>query len=253
MILKKFILVVIATIICLTAQAATTPLTQVQEFFQQAGRYYKQGDYLKAGDLYRRILDGGWESGAVYFNLANSYFKEDDLGRAILNYERARLLLPRDPEVRANWEYARSLVRKDVADRPQSFWSRIQQSFVDFFSLNEMTFILVCSFGLMLAGHILCLYFPVSIRWRRIILAGLAMTFLLFLGGTFLKIRQVDLMAVAVEQTPARFEPRSNATVHFSLPPGTKVRIIGRDSGWVKILRVDQKKAWVPLEAVERI
>ena len=44
----------------------------------------------------------------IYYNLGNSYYKADDIARAILNYERALLLEPGNADIRANLEIARS-------------------------------------------------------------------------------------------------------------------------------------------------
>ena len=46
-------------------------------------------------------------SAAALYNLANSYARQGKPALAVLNYERARLLAPRDPDIRANLRYVR--------------------------------------------------------------------------------------------------------------------------------------------------
>src|SRR5580704_13297436 len=47
-------------------------------------------------------------SAARLYNLANSYARAGKPGMAILNYERASLLSPNDPDVQANLRYVRA-------------------------------------------------------------------------------------------------------------------------------------------------
>ena len=42
------------------------------------------------------------------FNLANAYARDGRPGMAVLNYERARLLAPNDPDIRANLRFVRT-------------------------------------------------------------------------------------------------------------------------------------------------
>ncbi len=53
---------------------------------------------------------GQWNP-ALFYNLGNAYFRTGDLGRAILNYERALALDPSQPEARANLQLARDQAR----------------------------------------------------------------------------------------------------------------------------------------------
>ena len=73
---------------------------------EQAEQFYAAGNYEEAADIYRQILDEGWESADLYYNLGNCYYKSGNHTRAILNYERALLLRPGDAMARYNLEMA---------------------------------------------------------------------------------------------------------------------------------------------------
>jgi tetratricopeptide (TPR) repeat protein len=84
--------------------------------FIRANGLYGNERYTEAAASYEQILAGGVESGAVQFNLGNAYLKAGDVGRAVLAYERARRLVPGDPDLAANLTFARDLAHD--ADEP---------------------------------------------------------------------------------------------------------------------------------------
>ena len=73
-----------------------------------ADEAYAAGNYQQAIALYEQILHTQGEAAAIYYNLGNSYYKSDNIAKAILNYERALLMNPGDGDIRFNLELARS-------------------------------------------------------------------------------------------------------------------------------------------------
>src|SRR3989442_2159968 len=90
----------------------------VSSGFDQANKLYEQGKFAEAAASYERILQGGQASAALYFNLGNALFKSGQTGLAILNYRRAEQLAPRDPDIRANLQFARNSTMGGGAARP---------------------------------------------------------------------------------------------------------------------------------------
>ena len=85
----------------------------VQEQFQAAQAKFESAqspaDFLETAKMFEGILGKGIESGVVRFNLGNAYFRANEFGRSILNYRKAKLLMPTNPYVQANLEQAISL------------------------------------------------------------------------------------------------------------------------------------------------
>ena len=79
----------------------------------QADSAYINKDYAQAIEIYESLLKQG-ESGEIYYNLGNAYFKHDELGRAILNYERALLLQPGNNDVNANLDRTYRICRRCI-------------------------------------------------------------------------------------------------------------------------------------------
>jgi tetratricopeptide (TPR) repeat protein len=89
--------------------------------FARANQLYEEGRYQEAVAKYEEILASGMQDGRVYYNLGNAYFKQDKLGPAILNYERAQRLMPRDEDIKVNLAYARSQIVDKVETPDQGF------------------------------------------------------------------------------------------------------------------------------------
>ena len=49
---------------------------------------YINNDFVSAIDMYETILKNDGESADLYYNLGNSYYKTENIAKAILNYEK---------------------------------------------------------------------------------------------------------------------------------------------------------------------
>ena len=98
--MKKIILFLFVTFYSITTTFGQTKI--------QADSAYNNNDFVKATELYETILENQGESADIYYNLGNSYYKMDNIAKAILNYERALLLNPGDSDIRFNLELAQS-------------------------------------------------------------------------------------------------------------------------------------------------
>lgn len=83
-------------------------------------RYYESKEYAGAIEAFQKIVDDGVQNGKLYYNLANAYLKGGDIGPAVLWYERALKLMPNDPDLRFNLDYAKTLVtdKKESSSSP---------------------------------------------------------------------------------------------------------------------------------------
>ena len=95
-----------------------------KSLLSQANQKYAAGNYREATELYEQILASGKESAQVYFNLGNAYFKNGDRIRAILNYERAKMLAPRNEDIDFNLRIANQYVVDNIEQLPRPFYSR---------------------------------------------------------------------------------------------------------------------------------
>ncbi|HYD48238.1 MAG TPA: BatD family protein, partial [Terriglobales bacterium] len=116
---KTSLFALLLVVLAMPAMAAEGP----QSSFFAGNSAYAAGRYEEARQAYEAVLRSGWESAAVRFNLGNSYFKLGRKGLAIVHYERAAQLAPRDPDIEANLSFARSATGAD--DCRPLWWQRL--------------------------------------------------------------------------------------------------------------------------------
>jgi len=94
--------------------ASTTTLAK--DFFTGI-EHYKNQNYTAAIEVFSHLAESGVNNGKLFYNLGNAYLKNNDLGHAILWYERALKLMPNDPDIRFNYEYALSQIKDEREDQ----------------------------------------------------------------------------------------------------------------------------------------
>ena len=97
-------------------------IAQPIEVLETANEYYANEEYQKAISLYDSILNAGYESAALYYNLGNAHYKNGDLTNAILHYERAKLLAPKDEDIQYNLDLLNQFVIDKIETIPQPFF-----------------------------------------------------------------------------------------------------------------------------------
>ena len=75
--------------------------------FDTANKLYEEGKFAEAAAAYESLVQSRQVSAALYFNLGNAWFKSGQIGRAIAAYRQAEQMTPRDPDLRANLQFAR--------------------------------------------------------------------------------------------------------------------------------------------------
>ena len=221
--------------------------------FQKANALYQRGQFGDAVDGYRTIIGQGLASGPLYYNLGNAWLKRGRMGEAIWAYERARALMPRDPDVRANLAYARSRVPESLSvswSLPRWWqWATLG----DVFRPGELACALIilvwicvgCRLALMWGPGLAAALRPIA--WGLIVLMTGAGVVLL---AQTMSDRLMPTVIVVEERAEVTFAPQPGSTRHFLLPEGTRVRVLQREPGWLRVQRGDGRLGWVQSTAV---
>ena len=225
--------------------------------FDQANQLYLDNDFQGAIEHYTKILNAGYSSGELYYNLGNAYFKNGRLGLAILHYEKAKKLLPHDQDLLDNLE----MVRLRVADRIEvprlAFWSHVD-SVRDYLTLNALAKWSLLFYLLTLVLAAVYYVLPKG-GWKKItfLSAGFLLAVFLLFGSVFSwrlwidkNVREGVILAEKVEIFSA---PDAGSQGLFSLHEGVKVQITQEFDQWKQISLPDSKRGWMPEQAIAEI
>ncbi|MBN2012386.1 tetratricopeptide repeat protein [candidate division KSB1 bacterium] len=226
--------------------------------YDQANQQYQQENYQEATKQYEEIIANGFESWEVYYNLGNSYYKLGEIGKAILNYERAKRLASDNEDVKANLELANLKITDKIVEPPSFFLFTIVDGVKRVFGLNTLTWIVVILYLVLMLIIILRILLrngKFSI-FTRIVMPVALVLFLVSAAVLGLKIydhTHIHYGIVLAEEVIIRSSPEMSSTELFTLHEGVKVQLQKENSGWFQIRLKDGKVGWMKQDAVEII
>ena len=153
---------------------------QPKQLFQKANQAYQNQNFQQAIELYQNILGQGYQATEIYYNLGNAFFRLNNLGQAILNYEKALKLNPNDPDIRYNLELANLRVVDRLELPPRFFLFEWWDSLKTYFSLTQLTRLVAILFTLSILLLVLWLFIR-RYRLRRWLLTGVIVSGILFI------------------------------------------------------------------------
>ena len=224
----------------------------LEALFSRANQAYGEARFQQAADGYQQLIQAGYENGVLFYNLGNAFFRLNQIGQAILNYERARFLIPRDGDLNFNLRHAHLLI-EDIIPESQGFES-VKLFWIDSMKLEELFW----GFAVLnvFFWTILLLRLYLRADWNFYLLLVLLVFW--FIAGLSFGIKwyqvETDDRAVILEQAVNVLAgPDTKDTLLFKLHAGTIVNHERTEEGWHLISLPDEKRGWVKAEAIERI
>ena len=251
--IRRLFLLMILSLCFTTLGYAEYEKNQAIAQFENGNAAYKKGDFQTAIQAYESILKHDWHSAPIYYNLANSYFRSGQLGKALLNYERAKRLAPRDSDIEFNYHYALGQNIKLQNQEPKGLFAKLYMGHIMFYSEEEMAWMIVSLFGFLGLCWLLALYFRWPFKLRVTLFSLITISLSIFVVGLMAKVHFDDRTAVVITKASATFEPKPEATVHFEVPEGSKVECLKTVGQWIKVKRFDGKLGWILKEKLEKV
>ena len=219
---------------------------------------YVRQQYQQAIADYEALLKKG-VSADVYYNLGNAYYRTDNITRAVINYERALLLSPGDPDIRVNLQLARSKTIDKITPESEMFFVTWYRSLVNIMSVDGWATMSLVSLAIAIILA-LCYLFSGRVWMQKTGFFGAFAMIVIFGLSNLFAWQQKDQLvnrtgaivispAAAVKSTPA-----NGGTDLFIIHEGTKVEIT--DSSmmeWKEVRIADGKEGWIKTSMIEMI
>lgn len=251
---KKIAVLFIAMLLGAFHAIAQTP----EQLAVQAAKAYNEKQFTVAIELYNKILAGGYESYAVYYNLGNAYFRNNDNTEAILFYEKAHKFAPNNDDIKHNIEVANSKLIDKVEKVPELFYKRWWKYLLNMMSIDMLATlnILLLTSGLLL----MALYIAVSNTLIRkfTFWSGLVLVILFGVGTIAASQRNHYLTtqheAIIFEPTVnIKSSPDENSKDIFVLHEGTKVVLLDAVADWQEIRIANGSIGWIKISDLKKI
>ena len=249
----KRIILFLSLILCF-GQFAFSQMKDVKS----ANDLYAKGDYSNAAKQYEKILSTDGVAPEIYFNLGNSYYKSNEIGRSILNYERALRLDPSFDDAKFNLELAQLKVVDNIVPSPTFFIGRWIQNLIKLLPSNQWLFICLGVFISFLVSVFLFIFATSRITRKiafnfAVVLFGISFFTLIFAGvrkGQMFNHSDAIVMSGVVS---VKSSPDKSGTDLFQLHEGAKVSIKSTLGNWTEIKLSNGGIGWVEQGNIEKI
>ncbi|MEL7270057.1 MAG: tetratricopeptide repeat protein [Bacteroidota bacterium] len=224
--------------------------------FEKATELYNKGQYNEAAEQYLSILENGEHSPALYFNLGNCYYKQNEIGPSIYYYEKALLLKPNDPEILNNLGYAQNMRLDAVEQMPQTELGKLYDGLVNGLSFDQWSYLAIALMMFCVLCY-LAYYFLGIASQKRV--AFVTSVISLVLGCTavllaYLQYREFvsdNPAIIFAREVKIQAEPNASSESVFTLHEGTKVNVLDSLEAWRKIKLEDGQIGWVKIEKIK--
>ena len=212
----------------------------------EAMNAYDSGQFDAAGKYYASMLKKSKPSAKILYNMGNCLYRMGELPKALICYERALRLDPRDSDILENLNLVRrklALPEKYKIDCP----SDVPPYLRDLMRPDEWIFLFCCGWALLFVA-LGCR----ALKLNRILMkstaaAGLAL--LIFPGAAYLSQKNTsyspDFAIVTVRNLPVYSLPSAQSgRIEMKLKAGEELSIVERRLDWVRI-RSGNAEGWV--------
>lgn len=249
--MKKSIIIIATILISISTYAQ-------QELIARGDSAYNNESFIEAAGFYEEVLSEGYESAELYYNLGNAYFNLNKLPEAILNYERAKVLAPRDPDIEFNLSIANSMIPDKIEVVPEIFYIRWWKSLRNSINLHTWTISSIVVFVLIILSAGI-FFLSRNLMFRK---------FAFWLGGAFIVLgicvfsmtytkydmQSKHMEAIVFDPTiTVKSSPNQLGKDLFVIHEGTKVFIMEEINSWCNIRIANGSEGWLPAGSIKRI
>lgn len=227
-----------------------------------ASQAYRDQKYKESIDLYEQLISAAnaenKESAELYYNVANAYFRNGQVGKAILNYERAHLLDPSDKDIAHNLRFAQLRTTDRIEQSANATISKWIESVANTMSSNAWAKLAVALFF----GFAICI--GLFLFWNQRIVkqisfyTAIPVLLLFVISLVFANYQKQKLVnrnkAIVIPSAIAvTASPDVNSSQLFELHEGTKVVLKNSDGEWNEVEIENGSTGWTLSKNTERI
>ncbi len=240
--IKPFVLLLLLTF---------TAAAQNETLFETGKQAYKEEAYQEAIESWKKILENGQHSAAVYFNLGNAHYKRNEIGPSIYYYEKALQLSPYDSDIKNNLAYAENARVDEIEPLPRTVFALWYDTISGILSFDGWAWTAVIA-SVLAVGLFLFYFYGTAERKKRLYFVSFLIAIFVMAGSLSMAFmtyadKQKDRPAIIfAESVEVRDSPSVGGEISYIIHEGTKVQLLEEDTDWVRIRLADGKDGWIP-------
>ena len=228
------------------------------KMFKKGVDLYTKNSFKEALDTFLSIEKEGVVNAELYYNIANTYFRLNQLGYAILYYKKALKVKPAFAQAKKNLEFALSLTKDKQTYSKSSPIERKIKDIFDLISLNLSAVIsLILFFLIVLVIVIMILFYKDR---EKIAMIFTLVILLIFFAGSLLvsylkwKSYHDDKEAVLISESAIGFSgPGDNFTRVFTIHEGLCFEVVQTQGDWSLIKLNNGLGGWIRTQDLKRV
>ena len=228
----------------------------------EAEAAYKNKNFAESIKLYEaQVAENklvNQESAQLYYNLGNAYFRDNQIAKSIVSYERALLLNPGDSDIRHNLRFAKTRIEDKIDSADSLFINKWIGSIQNLYNANTWAVIGVVVFILLIIA-IGMYMISVQLAVRKIsFYTGIILLSLVIMANVFAfnqknKIANRSTGIVMSASVSVYTSPDSHSQELFRLHEGAKVKMKREEGNWVEIVIANGSVGWLQKKNIETI
>jgi tetratricopeptide (TPR) repeat protein len=229
-----------------------------EKIVEQANQSYSSGNYETAISQYESVINAGYESSALYFNLGNAHFKMNNVPSAIFYYEKARKLDPADENILFNLELANSRIIDKMEPLPEFFLKTWWKSARNLLKSDQWAWTgILCFVFLLISASVFIISRDVLLR-KLSFYAGLVFLLtisvsVIFSISSFRDYSRKSSAVIFTSTVTVKSSPNENSVDLFVIHEGTKVLITDHVEGWSEVRLANGNMGWIRSETFRSI
>jgi tetratricopeptide (TPR) repeat protein len=236
---------ILGCVVVIILMTGTAKADEASNLFHIGIKNYNSGEFKAAVSEFSEIVNRGIVNGKLFYDLGNAYLKNNDIGHAILWYQRAFKLIPKDPDLKFNYTVALSRVKDMPPDNRHPilkiivFWQYL-------LSRTATQWAAVILNGIFWIVLTLQLFFRKNtFNWVRSMILPVFMIILLTASFNYYDDTYNKQAVIIPPEISVRSGLSDDATELFALHAGSQVHVDKEKDGFLKVRFSKDKIGWI--------
>lgn len=221
--------------------------------FEQANALYHSKNYDSAARLYTQLVQNGYCSDDLYYNMGNAFYKSGKTGWAIWSYKKS-MIIRCSKNALDNYRLAKKQIKNPLLEQDEIFFLKWWRGLYSLFTVNGWSIVALISFVIFL----LSMFLRLVKKKRFTPLLGYIFLFV-FVASILLMMIQYHISvnhydAVLVES--ALFQTK-DSQYNERLPEGSEISMLNSEpkgrEGQVMVKLSDLREGYIPKETIKRL